>query len=133
MSIANTLTWEIPQELHRQLLIARAGDKIPATDRVRAMVRLWSTDPSVRRLIDDHCGELTHTAQDSDAKLGVSFDGPELPRELAMARSADGITTTERIRAALDLWVADEHFRAAVDQKAARLRADRRTRSSATQ
>lgn len=130
MTTANTLTWELPQEHHRQLAIARAEDKTPATDRLRAIVRLWSTDQDLRGRIDTRCGELRHTPKNpagGDVKLSVSFDGPELPRALALARSDDGITTSERIRAALDLWTTDEQFRSAVDQEARRLRAGRRT------
>ncbi len=134
MSTANTLTWELPKEQHRQLAIARAEDKIPATDRLRAMVQLWATNSAVRGLINRR-GELRHNAKGKqgadDVKLSVTFEGPELPRALALARSNDGITTTDRIRGALDLWTGDETFRHDVDEEAARLRAARRTRATA--
>lgn len=137
MSTPNTLTWELSQEHHRQLAIARAEDKIPATDRLRAIVRLWSTDVFWRSRIDTHSGELRHTTKDraaaGEVKLSVGFDSPELPRALALARGNDGITTSDRIRAALDLWSSDEQFRATVDQEAGRLRAGRRSRSTSPQ
>lgn len=134
MSTANTLTWELSQAHHRQLAIARAEDKIPATDRLRAIVGLWSTDVHWRDQIDARSGELRHTTKNpaaaGEVKLSVGFDGPELPRALALARGNDGITTTDRIRAALELWTSDEQFRTTVDQEAGRLRAGRKSRST---
>jgi len=136
MSTANTLTWELPRVHHRQLAIARAEDKIPASDRLRAIVQLWSTNQDLSGRINSRCSELRHSPRDatsSGVKFSVSFEGPELPRALALARSDDGITTSERIRAALDLWSTDEQFRLVVDQEAGRLRSGRRTAPPAPQ
>ncbi len=138
MTTTPTLTWQLTQDHHRKLAIARADDKIPATDRLRAIVQLWAADDIYRSRIDEHSEQLCNVPRDPaepDVKVGVRFPSPELPRALAVARNADGITTIDRIRAALDLWLTDPQFRSAVDSAAALLRAGRRapvTRAAVT-
>lgn len=126
------LTFFLQQDLNAALLIARADDRVPAAERIRAALDLWAEDPAVRQRIDDHSREQTR-AEGPKVKLTVSVS-PERQHQLTLGRANDGVSATARIRAALNLWRSDAPLRARIDALAAERRRQRmasRTRSGA--
>ena len=125
------ITFFLDQQVNRLLILARADDRVPAAERIRAALRLWHGDPELRRRIDELAGTLRRTrlaAPPSDAqlvKLTFSLE-PELLQALALARAEDRIPAVERIRAALQLWNSDTSVHGQVDQLAVILFQSRR-------
>lgn len=117
------LTFFLQRDLNAALLIARADDRVPAAERIRAALDLWAEDPAVRQQIDDRSRELTR-AEGPRVKLTVSVS-PERQHQLTLGRASDGVSATARIRAALNLWHSDAPLRARIDALAAERRRQR--------
>lgn len=52
------VTVVLGQDLRRELAYARATDGLPATERIRAALQLWSQETDIRERIDQLAGEL---------------------------------------------------------------------------
>lgn len=117
----------------RRLIQARAQDAVPASHRVRASLELWSTDSEIRQLIDARAAvaraerRATMSAAARDTKITVFLD-PALLKELRLARAEDDIPMTERVRAALHLWMSDPAVGGRINELAAAMNAARRHR-----
>ena len=131
MSHIDRLTLFLDDQDNRSLSSARIKDRIPAADRIRAVVQLWQQRPADAEQINSRAVELRRTRLTRDAagaqrriKVSVVL-GEAAHRALAQARIEDGIPAAERIRAAVHRWQTDPQFRAAVDELAADLRRQR--------
>lgn len=120
------LTIHLDPEVNLALLTARVADRVPASDRIRAGLQLWSTDDTLRKRIDHaartHTGPALATIE--RRKVTVSLD-LDLREKLANARISDAVPASERLRTLLELWMSDQSFRDQVDQLASQLRAGR--------
>lgn len=126
-----TLTLGTPES--RRLIHARADDGVPASQRVRAMVRIWRDDDLVRAQVDDLAGRRQRAGR---AKVGQVQDGSkitvlldaELNTALWDARARDGVSLAQRVRAALELWSTDVEFAKRVYAVATSLQAQQRAK-----
>lgn len=131
MPLTDRLTVLIDPQDNRSLMAARVGDGIPTTERLRAAVHLWHTDPELRERIDAAAADLRRRrlaerpgrADQVKAELVL---GPELHQALSYARAVDRIPATERIRAVVQLWQTDPVLRGHIDAAAAGRRQSRR-------
>lgn len=116
----------------QQLLHARGDDGVPASRRICAALTLWRDDPVLRARIDQAASQSrveSVDAGDEDAskpaKVSVSVP-TDLNSALWAARSADRISTSARIRAAVALWSTDREVRGQIDAAAKQLHRSRR-------
>lgn len=121
------ITFHLDRRINRALLMARADDGVPAAERIRAALDLWSHgDVQIREQIDlvargllEHPATPVPTADSVKLTLALSADRA---KDLTRGRADDQIPVATRIRAALTLWESDQQIRRRIDQAASELR-----------
>ena len=52
------LTVDIDEEMYRRLRVATAADDISVAHRTRALLALWSEDPTIRSAVDELAAQM---------------------------------------------------------------------------
>ena len=124
----SSLTLHLEHQVNGWLVHARADDGTPATERIRAGLNLWQTDPALTERIDAQAAAMRRDSPPQASgrvKLRITLDAA-IRRQLVDARAADRIPTAVRVRAVVQLWHDDPKIRELIDTKAAELRHQRR-------
>ena len=134
MSTPQSITMFLDQSANSRLVLARAGDQVPATGRIRAMLDLWHSDPDLHEKINALAKQLradrlaAGPTKDAQVKISVAI-GKDMRHHLGVAR-ADGVPASERIRAALHLWDTDQQIRDRIDELARKNHASRKDQTT---
>jgi len=124
------ITFNLDQQVNRLLILARADDRVPAAERIRAGLQLWAQGEAFSRQVDALAAELRQarlasaSVEGQSVKLTFSLE-PALLRALNLARGQDGVPAVERIRAVIQLWHRDAVTAQRINALAADLRRDR--------